>query len=160
EQYIKNNRLRPSEIGRESQFPAIHPIWKILPTWQSPENRLRVRPGFAPSPQQPLKAEGLNGAVIHRKRCSAPKGTQTPSPWNPPFTAGRCPAKGLPAPRTLAKGRAALGTSRQGYHPRHPAMRGRAALQIPAQGVLPLDAAIHSLPDLPPSIDRFCGNGT
>ena len=51
-------------------------------------------------------------------------------------------------------------TSRQGYHPRHPAMRGRAALQIPAQGVLPLDAAIHIPYGLTPSIDHLQGNGT
>ncbi len=38
------------------------------------KKRLRSCPGFAPAPQQPMKGKTRNGAVIHRKRCSAPEG--------------------------------------------------------------------------------------
>ena len=103
---------------------------------------------------------GANSAVIHRKRCSALKGLQSrplESLLSPPDAVRPrgClplelrPKAGLPLERAV-----------RDIVPDTPRRQGRAALKIPAQGLLPLDAAIVIPSGLTPSIDPFCGNGT
>lgn len=89
--------------------------------------------------QRGLKRRPL-GTLLSLPDAVRPRGCQPLEPW---------PKAGLPLEQAV-----------RGITPDTPHRPERAALQIPAQGVLPLDAAIHPLPGLPPSIDRFCGNGT
>lgn len=101
-----------------------------------------------------------NSAVIHRKRCSALKGLQSrplESLLSPPDVVR---PRGCQSLEPRPKARLPLERAVRGITPDTPRRQGRAALNIPAQGVLPLDAAIFIPSGLTPSIDHFCGNGT
>ncbi len=124
---------------------------KFCPCGSHQKNRLRSCPGFAPAPQQPLKAEGLNGAVIHRADVPRQRGLKRRplgTLLSPPdavrprdcLSLELWPKAWLPLERAV-----------RGITPDTPDQRGRAALQIPAQGTLPLDAAMDS----PSGLTRF-----
>lgn len=95
---------------------------------------------------------GANSAVIHRKRCSALKGLQSrplESLLSPPDVVR---PRGCQSLEPRPKAGLPLEQAVRGITPDTPRRQERAALNIPAQGVLPLDAAIFIPFRLPPPL--------